>query len=104
MIKANEVVTLTYDNGGVSLAMQAKALSGGASPSTLTTKELIAFWDFNTVIVAPPTISISGSTITFTGTLQSAATLGGAFAPVAGATSPYTIPAETTAQYYRASQ
>ena len=82
----------------------AKALFNGASPTTLTTKGLIAFWDFNTAIVAPPTISISGSTITFTGTLQSAGTLGGSFTAVAGATSPYTIPADTTAQYYRASQ
>jgi Concanavalin A-like lectin/glucanases superfamily/PA14 domain/Bacterial Ig-like domain len=82
----------------------AKALFNGASPSTLTTKGLIAFWDFNTVIVAPPTVGIAGSIITYTGTLQSSATLGGAFTAVAGATSPYTIPAGTTAQYYRASQ
>jgi len=30
VVKANEMVTLTYDSGGVSLALQAKALTGGA--------------------------------------------------------------------------
>ncbi|MBN8248414.1 MAG: discoidin domain-containing protein, partial [Verrucomicrobia bacterium] len=82
------------------------ALSGGTSPSGLpAARGLIAFWDFNGGAVVPdPTISISGSTITFTGTLQSSATLGGTYAPVAGATSPYTIPAETGVLFYRASQ
>jgi len=82
------------------------ALFGGTLPSGLpAAKGLIAYWDFNGGAVIPaPTISISGSTITFTGTLQSATTLGASFAPVAGATSPYTIPAETSAQFYRASQ
>ena len=31
VVKTNEVVTLTYDNGGVSLSMQAKALSAGGA-------------------------------------------------------------------------
>jgi Concanavalin A-like lectin/glucanases superfamily len=82
----------------------AKAIFNGASPSTLTTKGLIAFWDFNTSIVAPPTVSISGSTITYTGTLQSSATLAGSFTPVPSATSPYTVPAGTAGQFYRTSQ
>ncbi|MCW5559639.1 MAG: hypothetical protein KIT22_17620, partial [Verrucomicrobiae bacterium] len=81
------------------------SLSGGTLPSALpASKGLVAYWDFNTIVAATPTIAISGTTITFTGTLQSAATLAGPFAPVTGATSPYTIPAGTTAQFYRASQ
>jgi Carbohydrate family 9 binding domain-like len=55
----------------------------------------------------PPTVSIqssaAGAQIIFTGTLQAADTLGGAYAPVAGATSPYTVPAGTSSKYYRAS-
>ena len=55
----------------------------------------------------PPTVSIQSSAagvqIIFTGTLQAADTLGGAYAPVAGATSPYTVPAGTSSRYYRAS-
>ncbi|MBN9690259.1 MAG: Ig-like domain-containing protein [Verrucomicrobia bacterium] len=83
-----------------------KALAGGAAPSTLAGKGLIAHWDFNdAATTVPPTISIQGSTITYTGTLQSSTTLGGTYAPVAGASSPYTIPAATTgANFFRAVQ
>lgn len=53
-----------------------------------------------------PTISIvkaeAGSVITFVGTLQSSDTVNGSYADVAGATSPYTVPAGTTAKFYRA--
>ncbi len=55
-----------------------------------------------------PTISIqqteTGAVITFTGVLESAGTLDGTYAPVAGATSPYTVPDATSQQFYRASQ
>jgi hypothetical protein len=54
----------------------------------------------------PPEISVSrtatGVQITYTGTLYSAPTITGAFGPVAGATSPYTIPASTVEAYFRA--
>lgn len=64
-----------------------KSLAGGAAPSTLAAGGLIAHWDFNDAAVTTvPTIGIAGSVITYTGTLESTATLGGAFAPVAGAT------------------
>jgi hypothetical protein len=53
-----------------------------------------------------PEISISKSgttvTITFVGKLQAADAVTGAFADVAGATSPYTVPAGTTIKFYRA--
>jgi len=54
-----------------------------------------------------PTISIqadaAGVQILYTGKLQSAETLDGAYAEVTGATSPYTVPAGTTEKFYRAS-
>ena len=53
----------------------------------------------------PPTISIAtaagGTTVTFTGTLQSAATVAGPFQNVTGATSPYTVPAGTGMGFFR---
>jgi hypothetical protein len=68
-----------------------------------------SFGDFATRFPSvPPTISIQANTagvvITYTGTLVSADTLGGAFTPVAGASSPYTVPPATTQKFYRASQ
>ncbi|HEX7652145.1 MAG TPA: hypothetical protein VF607_01485, partial [Verrucomicrobiae bacterium] len=62
-------------------------------------------------VTAPPTISLAKAAngdivITFTGTLQSTSSLApAAFAPVAGATSPYTIPAGSAAAaaFYRSS-
>ncbi|MBN8247975.1 MAG: hypothetical protein J0L84_11085, partial [Verrucomicrobia bacterium] len=59
-------------------------------------------------VAAAPDLGVSvdssgNVTLTFTGTLESAATLGGAFTPVAGATSPLVIPAGSLAagQFYR---
>jgi hypothetical protein len=45
-----------------------------------------------------PTVSIAGSVITYTGTLQSSATVNGTFTDVAGASSPYTV---TATGFYR---
>ncbi|MBN9688895.1 MAG: hypothetical protein J0M24_01540 [Verrucomicrobia bacterium] len=63
-----------------------------------------------TLAVTVPTITVtreaSGDVVlTYVGTLQSSATVNGTFAPVAGATSPYRIPAgsQAGAQLYRAS-
>jgi hypothetical protein len=56
----------------------------------------------------PPDISIAKvagvTTITYTGTLQSTATLPGTFSDVVGATSPYTVPAGTTKMFYRSAK
>jgi len=56
-----------------------------------------------------PTVLISTSggqvIITFTGTLQSSTTVNGTYAPVSGATSPYTVPVSAaSATFYRAKQ
>lgn len=57
----------------------------------------------------PPTLAINRSasalTIAYTnGTLQEAATVDGSYSDVVGATSPYTVPAGTTAKFYRVRQ
>jgi len=52
---------------------------------------------------AVPTISIQGTQIFFTGKLQGTDSLKNAFSDVPNATSPYTVPAGTTIQFYRAS-
>lgn len=55
--------------------------------------------------VVTPTISISsGGIITYTGTLESSATVNGGYAPVTGATSPYTAPKTGGAMFYRSKQ
>jgi hypothetical protein len=45
-----------------------------------------------------PTVAIAGSSITYSGTLQSSATVNGTFTDVAGASSPYTV---TATGFYR---
>ncbi|MHB1306054.1 MAG: immunoglobulin domain-containing protein [Limisphaerales bacterium] len=53
--------------------------------------------------VTTPTVSISAAgIITYTGVLQSSATVNGTYAPVAGAVSPYTAPKTGAAMFYRA--
>lgn len=82
------------------------ALFNGTAPTGLApTKGLMAFWDFNEGGAVPnPTIAIDGSTITFTGALESSATANGGYTPVEGATSPYVVPAGTEVRFYRSSQ
>jgi hypothetical protein len=86
------------------------ALKSGTKPSDLTGTGLIGWWDFNdATAAAPPTITvgvIAGKpSITYTGTLQSSATVNGAYTDVTGATSPYTVDTAKAAQsYYRARQ
>ena len=54
---------------------------------------------------ATPTLSLSGTVLTYTAPLQSSTTLNGTYTAVQGATSPYTIPANVPggAVYYRTS-
>ncbi|HVY68538.1 MAG TPA: hypothetical protein VHH73_01330, partial [Verrucomicrobiae bacterium] len=58
--------------------------------------------------VEAPTLSIAKSgaavVVTYTGTLQSAPAVSGPYQPVASATSPYTVPAGTTAIYFRSAK
>ncbi|HAB14959.1 MAG TPA: hypothetical protein DCE44_00765 [Verrucomicrobiales bacterium] len=83
-----------------------EALFAGTLPTALPAAAgLIAYWDYNDSLITVPTISINGTTITYTGTLTSSTTLNGTFNPVAGAASPYQIPAGTQGSvYYRSSQ
>jgi len=66
------------------------------------------FGDF-TAATTGPTLTISGTggnlTITFTGSkLQQSATVNGTFTDIAGATSPYPVPKNTPAMFFRAVQ
>jgi len=64
---------------------------------------LAKFRDYgNYSAVVTPTIGMSAAgVITYTGVLQGSATVNGTYAPVAGATSPYTAPRTGTAMFYR---
>lgn len=53
VVKANDVVTLTYDNGGVSLALQAKALSGGAVGDTINVQNVTSKKTVQAVVTGP---------------------------------------------------
>lgn len=53
VVQANEVVTLTYDNGGVSLALQAKALSGGAVGETINVQNVTSKKTVQAVVTGP---------------------------------------------------
>ena len=61
---------------------------------------------FDTPSAPAPTLVFGKSgnswVLTYTGTLYSSSTANGSYAPVNGASSPYTIPANTTIQFYRA--
>lgn len=83
----------------------ALAIFNGTLPTALpAAKGLIAYWNFNEAAVALPTISISGSVITYTGTLKASSTLGGTYTAVFEASSPYTIPLNADAQFYLSEQ
>lgn len=91
-------------------AAQIGALASGTAPGAITGNPgLVAHWDFNDPPApsAPtPTLSVArdGANIrvTFTGTLEGADSVTGPFSPVAGATSPATIPATGAQRYLRA--
>ncbi len=58
------------------------------------------YGDFSAAVT--PTIGMSAEgVITFTGVLQSSATINGAFTPVAGAISPYPVPRTGAGMFYR---
>ena len=83
-------------------------LAQGTLPTALTGETLLAYWNFNDVPVARPTILISAIgrnvTITFTGTLQSATAAAGPYTDVVGAPDPYTVTASGPPKFYRARQ
>jgi flagellar basal body P-ring formation protein FlgA len=53
VVKTNEVVTLVYDNGGVSLSMQAKALSAGAVGETINVQNVTSKKTVQAVVTGP---------------------------------------------------
>jgi flagella basal body P-ring formation protein FlgA len=53
VVKANEIVTLTYDNQGVSLALQAMALSGGAVGETINVQNVASKKTVTAVVTGP---------------------------------------------------
>jgi len=68
---------------------------------------LAKFRDYgNYSAVVQPTLSLSNAggnmVLTYSGVLQSSATVNGTYAPVAGAVSPYTVNKTGSAQFYRA--
>jgi flagella basal body P-ring formation protein FlgA len=53
VIKANEIVTITFDSDGVSLALQAKALSGGAVGETINVQNVTSKKVVQAVVTGP---------------------------------------------------
>ncbi|WP_296598522.1 flagellar basal body P-ring formation chaperone FlgA [Phenylobacterium sp.] len=53
VVKANEIVTLTYENEGVSLALQAKALGGGAVGETINVQNVTSKKTVQAVVTGP---------------------------------------------------
>jgi flagella basal body P-ring formation protein FlgA len=53
VVKANDIVTLTYDNEGISLSLRAKALSGGAVGDTISVQNVTSKKTVQAVVVGP---------------------------------------------------
>jgi len=86
-------------------------LATGTVPTALKNERLLAYWSFNDPPASSGPASINiGVTggqikITYTGTLQSSATVNGTYQDVSGATSPYTVDTSKGPQvFYRTHQ
>ena len=53
VVKANEIVTLTYDNDGISLSLQAKALTGGGVGETINVQNVTSKKTVQAVVTGP---------------------------------------------------
>ena len=53
VVKANEIVTITYDNEGVSLSLQGKALSGGGVGETINVQNVTSKKTVQAVVTGP---------------------------------------------------
>lgn len=102
-------IRMTWQEGGGGANVEWFSVTSGGTKIPLNATATGALKTFRSRTAEPnptPTISIvkaeAGSVITFVGTLQSSDTVDGAYADVAGATSPYTVPGGTTAKFYRA--
>jgi len=86
-------------------------LVAGILPTALpASTKLLAYWNFNDAPAGAPTIGIAQEgavlKVTYTGILQSTATIGGQWNDVQGATSPYSVTpgAGPGSSFYRAKQ
>jgi len=77
---------------------------GGTQRAPINAIQLVSPSGLFDQVAVNPTISIQGDKITFTGTLQSADTVSGAYTDVAGATSPLTITTTGAQKFWRARQ
>jgi hypothetical protein len=79
----------------------------GTLPTALANESILAYWPFDDA-PARPTIGIAlvkgKVVITYTGTLQSSATVNGTYSAVTGANSPYTPSGNAPRTFYRAQQ
>jgi hypothetical protein len=106
---------LTYFQGGGGAGLEWTTVTGGLPADGIRhlvndgtdSSAMLAYLPTSAkvTVVSRPTVTAGTQggkvAITFTGTLTSSATVNGAYAPVAGATSPYTPPAGTPVQFYR---
>ena len=53
MVKAFEIVTLTFDEGGITLTLQAKALSGGGVGETINAQNVTSRKTIQAVVSGP---------------------------------------------------
>ena len=53
VVKANEIVTLTFDEGGITLTLQAKALSGGGVGETINAQNVTSRKTIQAVVSGP---------------------------------------------------
>lgn len=53
VVKANEIVTLTFDEGGITLTLQAKALSGGGVGETISAQNVSSKKTIQAVVNGP---------------------------------------------------
>ena len=53
VVKANEIVTLTFDEGGITLTLQAKALSGGGVGETISAQNVTSRKTIQAVVSGP---------------------------------------------------
>ena len=94
------VVLLKEGGGGDGVAVGMRVV-GDSTPAG----ELASIPEVGPVVSAPtlpPVVTLSGSQITYEGTLQSSTTADGTYDDVAGANSPFDMPLDGEATFYRA--
>ncbi len=93
--------TAAWGTFDIEARIQDGLLSIRSGPSASNNK--ICFVALQPLPELPPTLSIEGSKVTFSGKLQEADAINGTFKDVSGATSPYQLPADAPQKFYRSS-